>query len=174
MTSQVTLLVKNPPANDGDARDQDLIPESERSRGVGNGYALLYPCLGNPMNRRAWRATVHGVSKDSGRTEHTHMHRILSHVLLFVQSSSHLPHWLCSKIRKLVSHQLTFLLTSGLLHSLCWKHSSPLLALSSLGLAQGLLSVKDSFSPIFKLQYYFHPIPIPFPYLSFFIALVSL
>ena len=41
----------------------------------------------------------------------------------------------CSNIRKLVSPQITFLLTSELLHSLCWKHSSPLLALSSLGLA---------------------------------------
>ena len=135
---------------------------------------LLYSCLGNPMNRGVWRATVHGVPKDSDRTENTHMHRILYHILLFVHSSPHLPHWLCSKIRKLASHQITFLLTSGILHSFCGKHSSPLLALSSLGLAQGLLSVKDSFSPVFKLQYYFHPIPIPFPYLSFSIALVSL
>ena len=44
------------------------IPGSERSPGEGNGHPLRYTCLGNPMDRGAWGATVYGVAK-SGRTE---------------------------------------------------------------------------------------------------------
>ena len=40
-----------------------LIPESGRSPGEGNGYPLQYSCLENSMNRGAWQATVHGVTK---------------------------------------------------------------------------------------------------------------
>ena len=50
--------VKNPPANGGGARDSGLIPGSRRSRGEGNGNPLQYSCLGNPMDRGAWQATV--------------------------------------------------------------------------------------------------------------------
>ena len=52
--------VKNPPANAGDAGS---ILESGRYAGEGNGYALQYSFLGNPMGRGAWRATVHGVAR---------------------------------------------------------------------------------------------------------------
>ena len=44
-------VVKNPPANAGDARDAGSIPGSERSPGVGNGNPLQYSCLENPMDR---------------------------------------------------------------------------------------------------------------------------
>ena len=40
-----------------------LIPASGRSSGEGNGYPLQYSCLENPMDRRAWWATVPGVTK---------------------------------------------------------------------------------------------------------------
>ena len=53
-------VVKNPPAN---ARDPGLIPGSGRSPEEGNGNPLQCSCLGNPMDRGAWRATVHGVAK---------------------------------------------------------------------------------------------------------------
>ena len=53
-------VVKNPPANAGDARDRALIPESGRFPGVGNGNLLQYSCLDNSMDRGA---TVHGVAK---------------------------------------------------------------------------------------------------------------
>ena len=53
-------LVKNPPASIGDVSS---IPESERSPGEENGNALQYSCLGNPMDRGAWRATVHRAAK---------------------------------------------------------------------------------------------------------------
>ena len=55
--------MKNPPANEGEAGDPGLIPESERSPGAGNGNPLQYSCLENPMDRGAWWATVHGVAK---------------------------------------------------------------------------------------------------------------
>ena len=58
-------MVKNPPANAGDA---GLIPESGRSPGEGNGKLLQYSCLGNPMGRGAWWATVPGVA-ESDTTE---------------------------------------------------------------------------------------------------------
>ena len=50
------------------AGDTASIPGSGRSPGVGNGNPLQYSCLGNPMDRGAWRATVHGVTKESGTT----------------------------------------------------------------------------------------------------------
>ena len=56
-------MVKNPPANTGDARDAGSIPGSGRSPGGGNGNLLQYSCLENPMDRGAWQATVHRVSK---------------------------------------------------------------------------------------------------------------
>ena len=42
--------------------DLGLIPGSGRSPGEGNGNPLQYSCLGNPMDRGAWQATVHGVT----------------------------------------------------------------------------------------------------------------
>ena len=62
-TSQVALVVKNPPANAGDIRDVGLIPGSGRSPREGNGNPLQYSCLENPMDRGAWWATVHRVIK---------------------------------------------------------------------------------------------------------------
>ena len=45
------------------ARDLGLIPRSGRSSGEGSGYPVQYPCLENPMDRGAWWAIVHGVTK---------------------------------------------------------------------------------------------------------------
>ena len=53
-------MVKNQPANVGDAGS---IPGLGRSSGGGNGNPLQYSCLENPMDRRAWQATVDGVAK---------------------------------------------------------------------------------------------------------------
>ena len=47
----------------GDSRDTSLINESRRSPGGGNGNLFQYSCLRNPMDRGAWRATVHRVAK---------------------------------------------------------------------------------------------------------------
>ena len=60
--SHVALVLKNPPANPGEKRDAGSTPGLGRSPG-GNGNPLQHSCLGNPMDRGAWRATVHGVAK---------------------------------------------------------------------------------------------------------------
>ena len=57
------------PAKAGDEEDADLIPELERSLGERNGNPLQYFCLGNPMDRRAWQATDHGVTNKSDMTK---------------------------------------------------------------------------------------------------------
>ena len=54
-------VMKNPPANAGDS---DLIPGSARSLREGNGNPLQYSCLENPMDIRAWWATIHEVAKE--------------------------------------------------------------------------------------------------------------
>ena len=61
--SQVVLMVKKLPAKAGDIRDSGLIPVSGRSPGGRHGNPLQYSCLENPMDRRAWQDSVHGVTK---------------------------------------------------------------------------------------------------------------
>ena len=63
--SQGALVVRNLPANAGDTSNLDLISGSGRFPGEGNGKPLQYSWLGNPMGRRAWWATVHGIAKES-------------------------------------------------------------------------------------------------------------
>ena len=62
--SLMAQLVKNLLGNAGDARDMGLIPESSSSPGEGNGIPVQYSCLENSMDRGAWLATVHGVTKN--------------------------------------------------------------------------------------------------------------
>ena len=67
-------MVKNPPASAGNSGS---VPGWGRSPGGGHGSPLQGSCLANPMDREAWRATVHEVSKESDRltarahTEHS-------------------------------------------------------------------------------------------------------
>ena len=61
--SWVVPVVKNQPADAGDSRDTGFIPGLGISLGEGNGNPLQYCCLKNSMDRRAWWATVHGVTK---------------------------------------------------------------------------------------------------------------
>ena len=64
-SSQMVLVLKNSPANAGDKGDAGLIPrlDQRRSPREGHGNLLQYSCLENPMDRGAWRAIVHRVSK---------------------------------------------------------------------------------------------------------------
>ena len=66
-TSQVVLVVKNPPANARGAGDTSLIPGLGKFPGGGHGNPLQYSCLEIPMDRQAWQATVHGVAKSLER-----------------------------------------------------------------------------------------------------------
>ena len=61
--SQVTIVVKNPPAEAGDVRDAGSILGLGRFPGEANRCPLQYSCLRNPMDRGTWQATVHGVAK---------------------------------------------------------------------------------------------------------------
>ena len=54
-------VVKNLPVKAG---NMGLIPGLGRSPGGGNGNPLLYSCVGNPMDKGAWQAIVHGVTKN--------------------------------------------------------------------------------------------------------------
>ena len=73
--SQVVLVVKNPPLDAGDIRDAGLIPGSGRSPGGGHGILLQYSCLENPMDRRAWRTTVHSVAESWTQLKQLCTHR---------------------------------------------------------------------------------------------------
>ena len=74
MASQVVLVVKNLPANAGDIREVALIPGWGRSPGGRHGNPLQYSCLENPIDRGAWRATVHGVTKSQTQLKQLSMH----------------------------------------------------------------------------------------------------
>ena len=76
----VATVVKNPPANAGDARDAGLITGSGRSPGEGHGNPLQYSCLENPVDRGAWWATVCEVIKSQTQlSRHTQHQRSLTH-----------------------------------------------------------------------------------------------
>ena len=70
-------MLKNPPANAGDARNAGSIPGWRRSPEVGNDNLLQYSCLENSMDGGAWQSIVHGVRKSWTRLSactHTHTH----------------------------------------------------------------------------------------------------
>ena len=69
-------VVKNLPANAGDTRHVGLIPGLGRSPGRGNGNPLQYSCLENPMDRGAWRAMVHSLTKSQTWLERLSTHAV--------------------------------------------------------------------------------------------------
>ena len=70
--SQVTLVVKNPPANAGDTGDANSISGPGRLYGGEHGNTLQYSCLENPMDRWAWWVIVHRVAKSWTRLKRQH------------------------------------------------------------------------------------------------------
>ena len=70
----MALAVRNPPANAGDLRDAGSFSGSGRSLGGGQGNPLQYSCLGNPMDRGTWRATVHEVTQSWTRLKQLSTH----------------------------------------------------------------------------------------------------
>ena len=88
--TRVVLAVKSLPASVGDAREVSSIPGSGRSPEDGNGNPLQYSCLENFMDRGAWWAIVHEVTKSWTRLRDSHFHFHFSVVGLFA-----LDHPLC-------------------------------------------------------------------------------
>ena len=77
-------MVKNLPASARDTGDTGLIPElgdphAPPWRGHGNPLAMEYSCLENPMDRGAWWAIVHRVTKSRTQLKRLCMHaRVLT------------------------------------------------------------------------------------------------
>ena len=84
ITIGTSLVAQTVKASAYNAGDPGLIPESGRSPGEGNSYPLRYSCLENPIDRGAWWATIHGVTKET----HTYLPSVLSmaicNVVLFL------------------------------------------------------------------------------------------
>ena len=79
---------KNPPANEGDARDAGWIPGSERSPGGGNGNPLQCSCLGNPMDKKnpggysLWGCIES--SRTEGLSTHIYVHICIKYVCVYI------------------------------------------------------------------------------------------
>ena len=78
-------VIKNPPSN---AVAVGSVPRLERSPEEGNGNPLQYSCLGNPRDRGAWRARVHGVAKELDTTEQLNNNNNLPLYQLLVLTSN--------------------------------------------------------------------------------------
>ena len=72
----MALVVNNPPATEEGVRDVDSIPWEElgRSPRGSHGNPLQYSCLENPMDRGAWRATIHKVTQSQTPLKQLSMH----------------------------------------------------------------------------------------------------
>ena len=90
-------MVKNLPANAGDLRDVGLIPGSGRSAGGRHGSSLQYSSLENPVDRGAWRATVHRVARSRVQLKQRSTHT-QDEVYIFTISPTdfyHFPSFYC-------------------------------------------------------------------------------
>ena len=83
--SQVATVVGNPPANAGDIRDSGSVCGSGRSPRGGHGNPLQHSCLENPVDRGAWRATVHGSHTELDMTERLCIHACMIITTMFVE-----------------------------------------------------------------------------------------
>ena len=70
----MALVVKNLLAHAGDIKNTGSIPGSGRSPAGGHGKPLQYSCLENPLDREAWRATVHRVAESQTQLKRLSMH----------------------------------------------------------------------------------------------------
>ena len=96
-------VVNNPLA---DAGDTDLIPGLERLPGERHDNPLQYSCLGNPIDRGAWWATVHGIIKESDTAEQLNISPLWYHI----------QYCYCHKHSPYISY------LSATLHSILCKH----------------------------------------------------
>ena len=128
-------MVKNRPTNVGDTGDTSLISGSGRSPGVGHGNPLQCSCLGNPMDRGAWRAVVHGVIKSQTRLNDWAAAFFLK-PLSYLNNSEYLLDMSWSVTGIFVILWISTMLSKGLQNFLKMTHSH----LIYTGLFQGLIS----------------------------------
>ena len=83
---QVVLVLKNTLAKAGDIRDAGSISGLGRSSGGRHGNPLQYSCLENPMDRRAWQATVHRVAQSRTQLKRLNTHTVNSIISLWLLS----------------------------------------------------------------------------------------
>ena len=96
-------MVKNLPANEKDAGDVGLIPGSGSLPGGGHGNPLQYSCLENSIDRGAWWATVHGVTK-SWTQLRTHIHIYYVLRLASLRITEILPRFLFQSLSEFIPH----------------------------------------------------------------------
>ena len=110
------LVVKNAPANAGDAGDMGSIPGSGRSSGGGNGNPLQYSCLENSMDRGTRQTTVHRVTKSQTW--------LSTQACYYFHFNNNFGNVICSSQRFFPFHQLPLLEYNKLgylhIHSLFW------------------------------------------------------
>ena len=120
--SQVALVVKNLPASAGVVRDTtSLIPGSGEPPGGGNGNSLQYSFLENSMNRGAWWAIVHGVTKSW--TQPKQLSTMKSNFLFLCSPIVHTPH-ICTPLISSFGLQVlmaSFPLKKSGFHQLCQR-----------------------------------------------------
>ena len=85
----VKNVVKNPSANARDVRDLGSIPGMGRSSRGRHGSLLQYWCLENPMDRGAWQAVIHGVSKNQ-----ILLNQLSMHAKVIIRTPNHSSWWL--------------------------------------------------------------------------------
>ena len=112
--SQVALVVKNLPANSGEARDVGSIPGLKRSPGVGYSSPLQYSCLENSTDRGAYWAVVHSIARSHACMHvHTHTHTHTELILYMLKYILRLSHFHFSSGNTERLHFPTFLLDKG-------------------------------------------------------------
>ena len=114
----MVTVVKNLPANARDLRDAGSVPGLWRYPGGGDGNPLQYSCLENPIDRRAWWATVHRIEKswEQPKQLSMHTHSVYMSTLLSQESI----HSICSRVSNfpflIFSYTLKVLDLSSLVH----------------------------------------------------------
>ena len=127
-------VVKSPLADSGDARDAGLIHGTGRSSGEGHGNPLQYSCLGNSMDRGAWRAIVPGEA-ESDMTEWTGTNDNNSCHLLRAFLRSRLNDGACLLLSMNISQ--TYSLIHNQLFKILQKDGTPGFTLWGCGLISG-------------------------------------
>ena len=116
--------------------DLGSIPRWERSSGKGNGYPLQYSCLENSMDRGAWWATIHGVTKSRTWRSNFYFHLLWRKdfangasfwdCAIIIITTIIIPFPLCTQTHNIMKHFSTFSLPSvSFSRSFHWPSNSP-------------------------------------------------